>query len=39
VNNGLRAIGVTYGYGSAEELRNAGAESLATSPRDLPGLI
>ena len=39
VNNGLRAIGVTYGYGSAEELRNAGAESLATLPRELPGLI
>jgi phosphoglycolate phosphatase len=39
VNNGLRAIGVTYGYGSADELRDAGAESLAASPRDLPGLI
>jgi len=39
VNNGLRAIGVTYGYGSAEELRNAGAESLAAVPGDLPGLI
>jgi phosphoglycolate phosphatase len=39
LNNGLRAIGVTYGYGSADELRDAGAESLAASPRDLPGLI
>ena len=39
VNNGLRAIGVTYGYGSAEELRSAGAESLAALPGDLPGLI
>ena len=38
-NNGLRAIGVTYGYGSAEELRAAGAESLAASPQDLPGLV
>jgi phosphoglycolate phosphatase len=38
-NNGLRAIGVTYGYGSAEELTAAGAESLAASPRDLPGLV
>ena len=39
VNNGLRAIGVTYGYGSAEELTGAGAESLAASPRELPGLV
>jgi phosphoglycolate phosphatase len=39
VNNGLRAIGVTYGYGSAEELRAAGAESLAASPQELPGLV
>jgi phosphoglycolate phosphatase len=39
VNNGLRPIGVTYGYGSAEELTGAGAESLAASPQDLPGLV
>lgn len=39
VNNGLRAIGVTYGYGSAQELQDAGAECLATLPQELPGLI
>ncbi|MGI9224900.1 MAG: HAD hydrolase-like protein [Woeseiaceae bacterium] len=38
-NNGLRAIGVTYGYGSAEELTAAGAACLAASPQDLPGLV
>ncbi len=38
-NNGLRGIGVTYGYGSAEELTAAGAECLAASPQDLPGLV
>lgn len=30
--NGLRAIGVLYGYGSREELEDAGAEWLADSP-------
>jgi phosphoglycolate phosphatase len=31
--NGIRAIGVTYGYGSAEELIEAGASHLCASPR------
>ncbi len=39
VNNGLRAIGVTYGYGTADELFEAGAESIAASPQELPRLV
>ena len=39
VNNGLRAIGVTYGYGTADELFEAGAESIAASPQELPGFV
>jgi phosphoglycolate phosphatase len=31
--NGIRPIGVTYGYGSAEELLEAGASHLCASPR------
>ena len=31
--NGIRAVGVTYGYGSAEELVEAGASHLCASPR------
>ncbi|MBR0795632.1 HAD family hydrolase [Bradyrhizobium jicamae] len=31
--NGIRAVGVTYGYGSAEELIEAGASHLCASPR------
>ncbi|MCC8940220.1 HAD family hydrolase [Bradyrhizobium sp. Arg68] len=31
--NGIRAVGVTYGYGSAEELREAGASQLCATPR------
>lgn len=31
--NGIRAVGVTYGYGSAEELREAGASELCATPR------
>ena len=30
--NGMRAIGVTWGYGSAEELRTAGAAQLCEAP-------
>ena len=36
---GLPAIGVTYGYGSREELIQAGAEALATDPEDLYRVI
>lgn len=34
--NGVGCIGVTYGYGSREELKGAGALSLCGKPRDLP---
>jgi phosphoglycolate phosphatase len=33
--NGLWAGGVTYGYGSAEELRSAGAQVLFSAPADI----
>ena len=33
--NGLWSIGVTYGYGSADELREAGADRLATQPGEV----
>ena len=38
-NNGFRAIGVTWGFGTADELRGAGADCLAASPEQLPGLV
>jgi phosphoglycolate phosphatase len=37
--NGVRAIGVTYGYGSEAELRAHGAARLAHEPGDIPGLV
>ena len=36
---GLNCIGVTYGYGSAEELTSAGADALADSPQALRKLL
>ena len=39
VNNGLRAVGVTYGYGTREELEEAGAHSFAAAPAELPDLV
>ena len=39
VNNGLRAIGVTYGYGTRDELEKAGAHSFAATPAELPDLV
>jgi phosphoglycolate phosphatase len=36
---GVRAIGVTYGYGSAAELRAHGAEALAHAPHAIPDLV
>jgi phosphoglycolate phosphatase len=38
-NNGLRAIGVTYGYGSREELTMAGAEIVVERVRALPSIV
>ena len=39
LNNGFRAIGVTWGYGTVDELLGAGAHHLATAPEQLPGLV
>lgn len=37
--NCLRSVGVTYGYGSLQELENAGADALAASPDQLVKLL
>jgi phosphoglycolate phosphatase len=38
-NNAFRAIGVTWGYGSPEELRDSGAHELAEAPLELARLV
>ena len=38
-NNGLASIGVTYGYGTREELLDAGADHLAASPSDILNIL
>jgi phosphoglycolate phosphatase len=38
-NNGMRAIGVTYGYGTEAELTQAGAAALCRSPEELRPLL
>ena len=37
--NGLPTVGVTWGYGSAEELTAAGCVALAASPGELAGVL
>ena len=37
--NGLEVIGALYGYGSREELMEAGADYLAESPEDMGKLL
>lgn len=37
--NGLRAIGVLWGYGSERELREAGAAQLCAAPHALPEVV
>jgi len=37
--NGVRAIGVSWGFGSVEELREAGADAIATTPPELRTLL
>lgn len=37
--NGIECMGVTYGYGSRDELEKAGAEYIANTPSELPELI
>ena len=39
IANDMRPIGVSYGYGSIEELRSAGAVDIASSPEDLPAVV
>ncbi len=39
IANGMMPVGVSYGYGSVEELEAAGAAAIAGSPADLPPLI
>lgn len=39
LENGLSVIGVTWGYGSEEELRAAGAEQIVTSPGALDEML
>jgi phosphoglycolate phosphatase len=39
LNNGLAAVGVTYGFGSAAELREAGAENLCENPHQVTNRI
>jgi phosphoglycolate phosphatase len=38
-NNGIFSIGVTYGYGSREELEAAGADRLCESPAEVARLL
>lgn len=37
--NGMRGIGVTWGFGSAQELQNAGAQAIAHAPEELTKLL
>ncbi len=39
IANGIRPVGVSYGYGSFEELDSAGATAIASSPAEIPGII
>lgn len=38
-DNGMRAVGVLYGYGCREELETSGAELLVGNPNELTGLL
>ena len=37
--NGIFTIGVTYGFGSREELEKAGADAICESPEEILALI
>lgn len=39
IANNMTAIGVAWGYGSVEELEQAGAAAIADAPRELPELL
>jgi phosphoglycolate phosphatase len=38
-NNGVRAIGVLWGYGAEDELNNAGADGLCSHPDEIYGQV
>ena len=38
-HHGLAAVGATWGFGSREELTEAGAQKLCASPRQLPAVL
>jgi phosphoglycolate phosphatase len=38
-NNGIKGIGVLYGYGSKDELIGAGARHLCATPAEILGCI
>ena len=38
-HHGAHALGVTWGYGSREELREAGAHAFCETPGDLPDCV
>ena len=37
--NGMRSIGVLWGYGGKEELENAGAEAIVSAPEELAEML
>lgn len=37
--NGMKVVGVAYGYGSVDELQQAGANTIVHRPRELPGVL
>jgi phosphoglycolate phosphatase len=37
--NGLRSVGVTYGYGGQQELEKAGATKIISKPTDLANAV
>ena len=37
--NGVRAIGVLWGYGSRKELAQAGAHAIVAAPEDVPAAL
>jgi phosphoglycolate phosphatase len=37
--NGMRSIGVLWGYGSRDELLEAGADTVCVAPADLPACV
>ena len=39
VKAGVHTLGVTYGYGSEEELRDSGVERIAHTPREIIGIL